>query len=210
MWIGLPGYFCLAAGQWLWWPGWAYSFIILLPMTIFGLWARSHSPDLLARRAEGHEPLREQRRIMVFVSTASLALYFAPALEQHHVLPSMPLPAALVVLGLAGVLTGYLGVLGVMVANRWAGRTIRTWEDQKIVTTGPYALVRHPMYAAFVVVLLSTPPALESLWGLIPAGLLIPLLMMRIMSEERELARSFPEYAAYQNAVPFRLFPGLW
>lgn len=210
-WIILPTFFFVAAGDWGWWQAWVYCFIILIPMTVFGTWAARRSPELVQRRLETHETVPAQRRIMTVVKGAAAVLYVVPVLEHRDLLPfNDAVTVWQSCLGLALVLIGYLGVLGVMASNPWAGRTVRTWTGQQIVTTGPYAVVRHPMYSAFVLFIVATPWALGSNWALLPALVLLPMLVLRIRSEEAELHKAFSQYATYCAKVHYRLVPGIW
>ena len=83
-------------------------------------------------------------------------------------------------------------------------------EDQKVIDTGPYAVVRHPMYSGLLGLYVLSPLALGSYWAVLPALLIIPILIARILSEERILAQELAGYTDYQKNVKFRLFPGVW
>lgn len=207
-WLLLPSLFVLTSGSWHWWLAWFYSAEILLPMTIFLIWALKHSPQLLLRRMEHREQSTVQRGIVRALSVVSLALFVLPGIDHRWALSRVaPVAAALSHLC---VLVGYLGILRVFVSNPWAGRTIKTWPDQKLITTGVYAVVRHPMYAFGLLLFLFTPLALGSALSLIPAVLLLPILVLRIRHEEAFLIETFPSYALYMRHVPYKLIPYLW
>ena len=94
--------------------------------------------------------------------------------------------------------------------NRFAGRTVEVERGQKLITTGPYAVVRHPMYAAIMPLYLFTPLALGSYWALLPALLIPVILVARIFNEERFLSRELEGYEEYTRRVKYRLIPGIW
>jgi len=111
---------------------------------------------------------------------------------------------------MAIALASYLAILRVFVANRWAGRTVETYVEQKVVSTGPYAVVRHPMYAAVLILTLATPAALGSWWALLPMLAVVPMLVLRILNEEEILVRELPGYTEYRGQVRWRLVPHVW
>jgi protein-S-isoprenylcysteine O-methyltransferase Ste14 len=207
-WLLLPMLFVLTSGSWIWWSAWLYCAEILIPMTLFLPWTLKHSPQLLVRRMEHQEQSTVQRRLAAALSVVSIALFVLPGID-HRLHFSRPLPLV-TALSHAAVLIGYLGILWVFVSNPWTGRTIRAWPDQKLITTGVYSVVRHPMYAFSLLLFLFTPLALGSVLSLIPAVLLLPILILRIRDEEAFLSRTFPSYGSYVRLVPYRLVPYLW
>jgi len=94
--------------------------------------------------------------------------------------------------------------------NTFSSATIEVIEGQQLVSTGPYAIVRHPMYASAFLYLIGTPLALGSYWGLLPIAAMMPFLIWRLLDEERLLAAELPGYSDYQKKVRFRLVPGIW
>lgn len=94
--------------------------------------------------------------------------------------------------------------------NSYGASTIRTMEGQRVISSGPYALVRHPMYSGVLILAVGTPLALGSYWGLLFLLLNLPVLMLRILDEERMLVAELDGYAAYMQVVRYRLVPGLW
>ena len=97
-----------------------------------------------------------------------------------------------------------------MKENSYASRIIEVEKEQEIISTGPYAIVRHPMYLGQVLLLLLTPLALGSYWAIIPALFIIPILMARIRNEEQILERELKGYQGYMQKIKFRLIPGIW
>jgi protein-S-isoprenylcysteine O-methyltransferase Ste14 len=154
------------------------------------------------------EKERTQRRVLSWGAPVFTALYILPGLDRRFGWSMVPLGVVLVAEACA--LLGYVGVLWVFSVNRWAGRTVEVIPGQKLVTTGPYSVVRHPMYTASLLLYLATPLALGSYWGLIPALLSAVVLIARIGNEEDVLLRELPGYAEYRSKVQHRLVPGVW
>jgi protein-S-isoprenylcysteine O-methyltransferase Ste14 len=108
------------------------------------------------------------------------------------------------------MLLGWLGIFFVFRENSFASATIESAADQRVISSGPYAWVRHPMYAAALVMLLGMPLALGSAWGVLLVLALVPLLIWRLMDEERFLVNHLPGYREYQGRVRYRLLPLIW
>ena len=108
------------------------------------------------------------------------------------------------------LLAGFYFILLVYRENTYTSATIEVAPGQTVVSTGPYAIVRHPMYASALLYLVGTPLALGSYWGLLPLATLLPFLMWRLFDEESFLAESLPGYVEYQRKVRHRLIPGIW
>jgi protein-S-isoprenylcysteine O-methyltransferase Ste14 len=101
-------------------------------------------------------------------------------------------------------------VLRVFLENRWAGRTVETWQDQKVVDTGPYAMVRHPMYTSVITLMLVTPVGLGSYWGIVGAFIYIPVFVFRVRNEEEVLLHELQGYEDYRARVRYRIIPFIW
>lgn len=207
-WVLFPLVFLATSGDARWWGAWLYCLVTLLPATVFSLMTLRADPAFLERRFVIREKERTQRRVMGFGTPVFLGLYVVPGLDRRFGWSTVP--DWLVAGGLLVSVLGYAGILGVFHANRWAGRTIETHAEQRVIDTGPYAVVRHPMYAAAIVLYGATPLALGSLWSLVPAALTLPFLVARIRNEEEVLVRELAGYADYRTRVRFRLVPGLW
>jgi protein-S-isoprenylcysteine O-methyltransferase Ste14 len=119
-------------------------------------------------------------------------------------------PDWLVLVGDALVALSFYGFFLTLRQNAFAAATVRVESDQPVISTGLYAIVRHPMYTAALALFLGTPFALASWWGLVPAALLLAALVWRLLDEESYLARSLPGYTDYQRRVRTRLVPGIW
>jgi protein-S-isoprenylcysteine O-methyltransferase Ste14 len=138
-WIVLPLFFFITGGSLLWWQAWAYCALLLVPMTFFVIWMARRDPSFLDRRFKMRENERAQRRIQAWGVPLFLAFFIVPGLDYRFGWSEPPLP--IIVSALILSLTAYLMTLRVFLENRWAGRTVETWEDQEVIDTGPYAIV---------------------------------------------------------------------
>jgi len=120
------------------------------------------------------------------------------------------MPSVIAFAGDVLVAFGFLVIFRVFRENPFTSATIELAAEQRVISTGPYALIRHPMYAGGLVLLLGIPVALGSWWGLLVFVAMMPALIWRLIDEERFLARSLPGYRAYQNKVRYRLVPPVW
>jgi len=207
-WIFLPAFFLTSGRSLDWWGAWAWCAVVLVPSTIFGLRMFRKDPAFIIRRMKMREKQKTQRRIAAIGIPFYLAALALPGLDRRF--GWSEIPAAAVIAGLALSLAGYLLILRVFSENRWAGRTIETWEGQQVVSTGPYAVVRHPMYTGALVLWLATPLALGSWWALLPALASIPLMALRIRNEEEVLVSELEGYEEYRRKVRYRLLPLVW
>jgi protein-S-isoprenylcysteine O-methyltransferase Ste14 len=149
-----------------------------------------------------------QRVIMLGASLSFIALLVVPALDYRYRRSSMPVALSLV--GDLLVAIGFSLIFLVYRENTFTSATIEVAPDQVVIATGPYAIVRHPMYASASLYLVGTPMALGSAWGFIPLAFMIPFLIWRLLDEERFLARNLPGYVDYQQRVRHRLIPFVW
>lgn len=201
----------ICAGTLRYWHAWVYLslFYSLSALVILDLSRRD--PELLRRRLRAGpraERRPSQRRILLGLVLGFLSMLVIPAIDFRLGGPSVPM---------AGVVAGdVLFVIGIGFTarvyreNSFTSATIEIAAGQRLVDTGPYAIVRHPMYASGLFFLLGTPPALGSYWGLLGLALALPFLVWRLLDEEKMLAPELPGYAEYQARVRFRLVPGLW
>ena len=201
----------LTAGTIRYWQAWAYLAVFFGASFLITLYLAKNDPALLKRRLSAGpwaEKERTQKIIMAFTSIGFLALIVAPALDFRFGWSTAPLPV--VAAGNVLVAIGYAIIFLVYKENTFTSATIEVAKDQRVISTGPYALVRHPMYAGGLLYLLGTPLALGSWWGLVPFAATLPFLIWRLVDEEAFLARNLPGYAEYRNKVRFRLMPGVW
>jgi protein-S-isoprenylcysteine O-methyltransferase Ste14 len=166
-------------------------------------------PELLERRMKYKEKESEQRTIVLLGTAVLVAGFLAIAIDLRlHGLNQVP--PSLVLAADAGVLIGYCFILWVFKENSYASRTIEVVDGQKVITTGPYSIIRHPMYLGSLVMCLLTPIALGSWWAVPVFSLYIPLLVWRILNEEKVLLRDLPGYYDYCQKMRYRLVPLIW
>lgn len=201
----------LPAGTFNYWEAWAFIAVFIacsLPVTA---WVAINDPQLLERRMRAGPTAEKEKSQKIIVTIAFLSLAGAvvlPALD--HRFGWSDVPTSIVIIGDALIALAYLGFYFVFRENTYGAATIRVEEGQKVISTGPYAIVRHPMYAASLILMLGIPLALGSWWGLLTFVPGIPTLVWRILDEERLLKRDLPGYAEYTQRVRFRLIPGLF
>jgi len=193
------------------WQAWLYLLIFTGSSLVLTLYLMKNDPALLRRRMSGgptaeREPT--QKLIMLFASLGFVALLVVPALDRRFGWSDMPTYVALA--GDILVAVGFYGIYLVYRENTFTSATIELAQDHRVISTGPYAIVRHPMYANGSLFLLGTPLALASYWGLAPFAATMPFLIWRLVDEERFLAQRLPGYADYQKRVPYRLIPRVW
>src|SRR6266567_3474727 len=120
------------------------------------------------------------------------------------------MPAYVAIAGDILVVLGWVGIFFVFRENSYSSATIELAADQRVISTGPYALVRHPMYAAALVMLLGITIALGSWWGVLTMAAVVPAVVWRLLDEERFLAKNLPGYTEFQREVRYRLLPLVW
>jgi protein-S-isoprenylcysteine O-methyltransferase Ste14 len=166
----------------------------------------------LLRRRLAAGPAAERRGVQQVVqalaSLCFVAVYVVSALDRRFGWTSIPLPLALAANALVAL--GFTVVFLVFRENSHASAVVEVSPGQRLVTSGPYRHVRHPMYAGALLLLVATPPALGSLAGLVPVAALAAVLVLRLLDEERLLLAELPGYGAYRREVRWRLVPGVW
>jgi protein-S-isoprenylcysteine O-methyltransferase Ste14 len=200
-----------AAGTLHYWQAWIFLGVYLVLSIAIALILVRTDPKLLERRMTGGpfaEKEASQKIIMSLTSIGFVTLIVVPGLDHRWAWSHVP--ALLVAVGDALVVLGFVAVYFVFRANSFAATTIALSEDQRVISSGPYAVVRHPMYAGGLVLLTGMPVALGSWCGLLVTAAILPVLIWRMIDEENFLGRSLPGYRAYMAKVPYRLLPGVW
>jgi protein-S-isoprenylcysteine O-methyltransferase Ste14 len=193
------------------WQAWTFLAVYFGASVAITLYLMKEDPQLLARRMSGGpaaEKLPAQKIIMSLTSLGFIGLLVVPALDRRFAWSQMPPWVALAGDVLVGL--GFLGAFSVFRENSFTSATIELAPDQKVISTGPYALVRHPMYATALVILLGISIALGSWWGVLVFVAILPALLWRLFDEEKFLAKNLPGYLEYQTRVRYRLIPRLW
>ena len=201
----------ISAGTIRYWHAWVYLGVYAGASLLISLYLLKHDPALLKRRLSGGPTAEKriaQKIIMFFASIGFVGLLVVPALDFRLGWSAVPLPV--VIMGDLLVVVGFYLVFVVYKENTYTSATIEVAENQKVISTGPYAIVRHPMYASASIYLMGTPLALGSYWGFLALAFLMPFLIWRLLDEENFLARDLPGYVEYQKKVRYRLVPYVW
>ena len=206
--VVFTGLVFIPAGSWKFWQGWVVLVIWFMPGLAAGIFFYKRDPELLERRMRAKEKVREQKLLMTCFYVIFFISFVLPGID-HRFGWSRP-PLWLTLLGQVLLLASYLMTFWVVRVNRFASRTIQVDPGQTVISTGPYRIVRHPMYLGGSVMLLAMPLALGSYWALPAFALLIPALVLRLLNEEKILRQELPGYSAYCLRTRFRLVPFLW
>jgi protein-S-isoprenylcysteine O-methyltransferase Ste14 len=201
----------MSAGTIDYWQGWLFMAVFVGASAAITVYLAMNDPKLLERRMSAgptaeKEPL--QKILMLFAITGFIALFVFPAFD--HRFGWSPVPAYISLAADALILFSFLLIFLVLKANTYAASTIQIAAGQKVISTGPYALVRHPMYAGALPLLAGMPLALGSWWGLCGLMLFLPALIWRLLDEEKFLQKNLAGYADYCRKVRYRLLPFVW
>jgi protein-S-isoprenylcysteine O-methyltransferase Ste14 len=198
----------LPAGTLRYWEAWLYMALLFVPVAVVGGVLFIKDPELLERRLRTQEREAPQKKVIAASSLVLLSVYLIPGFDRRYdwstVSPTLVLLADIL------VLLGYLLFVLTIKENRYASRVVEVQDNQVAISTGPYALVRHPMYLAVSVIFTLSPLALGSYWALIPTLLLPVVLAARIANEEQLLRCSLTGYEEYCQKVKYRLLPFIW
>jgi protein-S-isoprenylcysteine O-methyltransferase Ste14 len=201
----------LPAGSLHYWQGWLFWTVFFACVLVVTLYFVKQDPHLIENRMKagpGAEQQRSQKIIQAFTGTLAAALVIVSGLDHRYGWSTVSTP--IVLLGDGLVVLGFAIVYQVFKENSFAASTIKVEAEQRVISTGPYRLVRHPMYVGGALMLLATPLALGSFWAL-PIGVaLTGAIVVRLLDEERYLTTNLPGYDAYCREVRYRLLPMVW
>ncbi|HSQ39520.1 MAG TPA: isoprenylcysteine carboxylmethyltransferase family protein [Anaerolineales bacterium] len=209
--IGIPiigALFFLPAGTFNYWQAWVWLATLFIPMGISLVYLLKMDPALLERRTRTNEMRPEHRRIILASTVYLLVIFILPGFDVRYGWSNVPAWLCLAADGV--VLASYLLYLLVLKTNTFASRIVEVEEGQQVITSGPYTLVRHPMYLAMILMMTATPLALGSYWAMLPSVLFILLLAARAKNEEELLQKELKGYNEYMQKTRHRLFPGIW
>lgn len=204
----VSGLLFIPAGTWNYPQGWLLMGSLFVPMFIAGLVMMKKNPELLKKRLNVREEKTEQRQVILFSGIMFLAAFISAGLSYRH--KWLMLPAAVSILAAIVFLTAYALYAEVLRENTYLSRTVEVQENQKVIDTGLYGVVRHPMYMATVFLFLAMPLVLGSVISFIIMLLYIPLIVKRILNEELVLAEGLSGYSKYMEKVKYRLIPFVW
>ena len=200
--------FFLPAWTFKYWQAWVYMLILVVPMFFIIRYLYKNDPELLKRRLRMRERQKTQKLIQIVMWPFFLLAFIIPGFDYRWHWSTVPL--IVVIISEVLVLLSYLFIGLVFKTNSYASRIVEVEKDQKVITTGPYAIVRHPMYLGVLIMYVFSSLALGSYWALIPMSLIIPILFVRIKVEEKELLQNLPGYKEYLAKTRYRLLPGVW
>lgn len=199
------------AGTFDYWQAWVFLAVFIATTILPSIYLAVRHPDALARRMKAGptaETRPAQRIIMTLTVTLVVVTFVLSALD--HRFGWSQVPVWLVITGNVLVAAGLSVAQLVVVQNNYAAATVRVEADQPLVSTGLYGVVRHPMYTGAAVMMVGTPLALDSLWGLLGVAASAPVIVARIRDEEQMLTEELAGYPEYRTRVRYRLVPHLW
>jgi protein-S-isoprenylcysteine O-methyltransferase Ste14 len=211
-----PVAFLWPAGTWRWWEAWALIGLWVAYAVATTAFLLRHDPELLAERMKASPAQKGQKAwdkvLMLPILVAGFGLFIVPGFDVVRFGWSEPLPVWIEILAMAAHLPVFVFLTWVTRENTYLSRVVKIAEERghEVITTGPYARVRHPMYSGVIILVLAVPVALGSRFGLIPAALMVALVIVRTYLEDRTLHGELPGYPEYARETPYRLVPGIW
>ena len=182
--------------------------MLFVPMFIAGVVLMFRNPELLRKRLEAKEEEKEQKWVVALSGLLFISMFVVAGLNRRYLwwmLPDWAVYSAAVLF-----LVGYLLYAEVLRENVWLSRTIEVQEHQKVVDTGLYGIVRHPMYAATLILFLTMPLVLASPWAFVIMLFYIPVISKRIRNEEKVLEEGLEGYREYKQRVRYKVIPYVW
>jgi len=204
----LGSVFFLSAGTFAYWHAWVFMAILFIPMFFVLLYLFKYDPGLLERRMRTREKEMRQQLVMKLALIPFFAAFLIPGIDYRFGWSSVPVAVTIAADTL--VFSGYIFFFLVLRENSYASRVVEVEKDQKVISTGPYAWIRHPLYLAVLVIYLFSPIALGSFWAVIAMIPLPFVLILRIKNEENLLKKELVGYEEYMREVRYRLIPLVW
>jgi len=198
----------LPAGTFKYWQGWILIGILFVPMFVAGLILMKKNPELLKKRLNAKEEEKEQKIVILLSGIMFLAAFIVAGLNFRF--GWIVLPMWVTYIATAVFLGAYALYAEVLRENEYLSRTIEVQKDQKVVDTGLYGVVRHPMYMTTLLLFLAMPMVLGSVISFAIMLLYVPIIVMRIRNEEKVLAKGLPGYEEYMKKVKYRIIPFIW
>ena len=198
----------LPAGTFDFWQAWLFIGILFVPMFIAGIVLMIRQPELLRKRLDAKEQQQEQKWVVALSGLMFISVFVVAGLNRRF--GWFLLPDWAVYIATAIFLVAYAMYAEVMRENVWLSRTVEVQENQQVVSTGLYGIVRHPMYAATLLLFLSMPLVLASPWSFVIMLLYIPIIALRIRNEEQVLERELKGYTEYKQRVRYKVIPFIW
>ena len=196
------------AGSFGFWQGWLLMGILFVPMFVAGLIMMKRSPDLLRKRLSTKEEQSEQKTVLLLSGLMFIAAFVVAGLNFRF--GWLTLPNWIPILFAVVFLLAYALYAEVMRENAYLSRTVEVQENQQVVDTGLYGIVRHPMYMTTLLLFLSMPLVLGSVISFLIMLLYLPIITKRMRNEEQVLAEGLPGYAEYMKKIKYRVIPFIW
>jgi protein-S-isoprenylcysteine O-methyltransferase Ste14 len=206
--IVLSTIFFLPAGSIAYWEAWLYMSTLFIPMVFVFIYLIKNEPELLARRMKMKEKEKEQKLIVKLSYIPFLVAFLLPGFDKRFGWSDAP--AAVIIIADILILISYGVFFLVLKENPYASRIVEVESEQTVITSGPYASVRHPMYSVVLLMYILSPLALGSYWAVIPMILIVPVIVARILNEEKVLKEELGGYEEYMQKTRYRLIPGIW
>lgn len=187
---------------------WLFLSLLFIPMLLIGIVLLVKAPALLEKRLDNKEKERAQKGVIALSGLIFPIGFIVSALDFRFSLSTVP--EWVTVVSSVLFLLGYAAYAEVMRENAYLSRTVEVQEGQKVISSGLYRIVRHPMYLATLLMFLPIPLILGSFWALIPFALYPIAIVIRIVNEERVLTDGLPGYAEYKKKTKYRLIPFIW
>lgn len=198
----------LPAGSFSYWNGWLLMGLLFIPMIGAGFVMLKKNPELLQKRLNAKEEQSEQKTVIILSGLMFLAAFIVAGLNFRF--NWVVLPKWIVYGAIAVFLLGYVLYAEVLRENAYLSRTVEVQENQKVIDTGLYGIVRHPMYMSTVLLFLSMPFILGSVLSFIIMLFYLPIIAKRIRNEEQVLERGLSGYVQYKERVRYKVIPYIW
>lgn len=201
-----------SAGRISWISAWLVLILFLVYLALVMIWGIRNSPDLLMERGKIEDNVKSWDKLINAIYAVSLIIMLVITGLDSQRYGWTKIPIGFEISGFVLMVCSGLLIWRAMAENVYASRWARIQADrgQKVVTTGPYSYVRHPMYIGVIILVLSSSLALGSMWGLVPGGLIGLLYIFRTILEDRMLNKELDGYQEYAVKVKYRLIPGIW
>ncbi|MBI5223779.1 isoprenylcysteine carboxylmethyltransferase family protein [Candidatus Micrarchaeota archaeon] len=198
----------IPAGTLDYWQGWIYIGVVFFPAIFTIAYFAKKDPQFLERRMRYDEKEAAQKKIVSLGTLVFIIGFLIPGLDQRYGWSAVPIEQ--IIIANIMVFVGYIIIIITMKENRFAARTVAVEKGQTVITSGPYSIVRHPMYFGVLIMYLATPIALGSYIAIIPFLLVIPVLVLRLLNEEEVLKRELSGYNEYCEKTRYHLIPWIW
>jgi protein-S-isoprenylcysteine O-methyltransferase Ste14 len=198
----------LPAGTLKYWHAWLFIATLFIPVLFVMSYFLKHDPELLERRMRFKEKVKEQKIIIKLANLLFFIGFLIPGFDHRY--GWSYIPYYVVVISDITILLGYLLIYFVFKENSYTSRIIEVEKKQKLISSGPYSIIRHPMYIGIILIYIAMPLALGSYWALIPIIPIIALIIFRTLNEEKVLCKDLKGYEEYARKVKYRLIPRIW